>query len=359
MSIKKMTSQTELKLLARFFTSECSADEYERVEKWSELDPKNKKLLDLLKSVWHKEKKPTRKSDVNGDWMRVAERAGIIQELKDPVIKETPVKKVKQRRSSLIFLKDYRRTLKYAAIFILIILLPFIWKTIKPSFMIQQTLELEEILVENGKQKKLTLNDGTQVILDAGSVFRYLKKFDGETRNVFLKGEGYFEVSPDKEKPFVVNANHAVIKVLGTKFNVRAWQHAQKVKVAVVEGKVTLSPKKATPETTVLISKGEESVFPKNGQPSKPQKGDINNHLGWITRDVVFNNMQLQEILYQLERWYNIRFILDENISASNHLTVHIEDRPIEVILELITDLAGLKYKYEGHTVFLYSKDEK
>lgn len=60
-----------------------------------------------------------------------------------------------------------------------------------------------------------------------------------------------------------------------------------------------------------------------------------------------------------MERWYNIRFILDENISASNFLTVHIEDRPIEVILELITDLTGLKYKYEGHTVFLYSKDEK
>lgn len=354
-----MTGQTELKLLARYFTSECSADEKERVEKWSELDTKNKKLLDLLKSVWHKEKKPARKSDVNRDWMRVAERAGIIQGLKYPVIKEASVKKVKQKRFSLIPLKGYRRTLKYAAIFILIILLPFIFKIIKPSSMIQQSLKLEEIIVENGKQKKLTLNDGTRVMLDAGSVFRYLKKFDGETRKVFLKGEGYFEVSPEKENPFVVEANHGVIKVLGTKFNVRAWQHTQKVKVAVVEGKVTLSPKKANPETTVLISKGQESVFPKNGQPSKPRKGDINNHLGWITRDVVFNNMQLQEILYQLERWYNIRFILDENISVSDHLTVHIQDKPIEVILELITDLTGLKYKHEGHTVFLYLKDEK
>jgi ferric-dicitrate binding protein FerR (iron transport regulator) len=146
--------------------------------------------------------------------------------------------------------------------------------------------------------------------------------------------------------------------VLGTKFNVRAWHQSQKVEVAVAEGKVSLWAKNMNPEAAVLISKEQLSILPQNGRPSKPRKVDIDKHVGWINRDLAFKNIPLKEILYQLERWYNIRFILDENISDSLLVTVYIKDRPVEYIIELITEILGIKYKIDGDTIYLNPLDD-
>lgn len=257
-----------------------------------------------------------------------------------------------QKRLFMVIIRK-KRFIPLLAVALLLISIPFIWKSINTSVSEQQFLELEKILVANGTQKELILDDGTRVILDAGSSFQYPKRFNSEIREVYLVGEGYFEVPEIKNKPFIVNAGHAVIKVLGTKFNIRAWEQTQKVKVVVAEGKVSLCSRSADPASAVLISRGELSILPKYGQPSNPVGVDIDKHLGWLTRDIEFHNTPMQEILSQLERWYDIHFFLDENIPVFDQLTIHIQDRPVDEIIELIADLMTLEYKLEGKTVYL------
>lgn len=353
-----MSDPTDWQLLARYLARECSESEKEKVKEWINSDTENRKTIEFLKAVWNTSEVQPQRSDIKKLWIKVAEKAGITPGILHQKTGKTPISISKAEKSPFRISPGYRRILRYAALLILVISLPFMLKIIKTSSSTSQTIELKEILVDKGKKMVVTLPDDTRVTLDAGTLFSYPTRFTGETREVFLKGEGYFEVSPLKEKPFVVYANHAVIKVVGTKFNVRAWQYTKKVKVAVAEGKVSLRSETVSPGTAVLISKGHLSILPKKGPPSKPCQVDIKEHLGWIDRDIVFDDVPLQEILHQLERWYDIRFILDAGIPVSDRLTVHIQDKPVEDIIELIADLMGCNYKHEGHSVYLNSKDD-
>jgi len=263
----------------------------------------------------------------------------------------------KQKRFFMVLIKR-KRYIPLLAAAILVISLPLIYKIIKSSISMQLTPKRVEILVNRGEKKRVTLADGTRVVLDSGSCFKYPQHFYGENRSVFLSGEGYFKVTPDKEKPFIVDANHAEIKVLGTTFNVRAWHQSQEVAVAVAEGNVLLGSKSANKKKAVLISRGEFSRLPKNGTPTKPRQVDINKHLCWINRNIAFDNTPLKEILDQLERWYNVQFIFDEKISVSDDITVYTQSKRIEEIVELIAYIYGLKYKIEDHNIYLYLDDD-
>ena len=242
---------------------------------------------------------------------------------------------------------------------ILLISTPFLWKTLKPFLFHQPDSELTEILVPRGKKKTQTLSDGTRVLLDSGSQLSYSRKFGPDKREVFLNGEAYFQVNPDKMRPFLVYANHAVIKVVGTQFNVRAWERTRKVTVAVADGRVSLSLRNAESRGTVNISKGQFSELPEKGEPSKPLHDDIEKYRGWIKRDRTFTNTRLKEVLDQLERWYDVRFFVDEDLSVSARITIHLKDLPITDIARLIADIMGLDTRFERQNIYLYSEDEQ
>lgn len=262
----------------------------------------------------------------------------------------------KQPRRFFLIIARKKIFIPVLAALLLIFSFPHIWKAINPSEQSQQVSAMEKISVAHGARKELTLADGSLVILDAGSHFQYPQAFRGKTREVFLKGEGYFEVKPDKKKTFTVNAGHAAIKVLGTKFNVQAWPSSQKVEVAVIEGEVSLGACDADATSAVVISRGELSTLALNGQPSAPQDVDVEKHLGWLKREIAFHNTPLQQILTLLERWYDIHFFWDESVSVSDQLTLQIQNRPVDEIIELIADLMNLEYKREGKTVYLFTQ---
>jgi ferric-dicitrate binding protein FerR (iron transport regulator) len=352
---KGVLNKTDLNLIARYLSSQCSVDDIERVEKWKEADKRNQKILEILKHFWAKEKAPVEKIDINKCWQEVSEEAGIT-----PVIKSEEKDRSSERESenttiSILIRHRYKRVMRYAALLLVIIALPLVWKTIQTSFRSPGVGELQEISVNNGERKNVLLLDGTKVTLDSGTQFRYPSKFKENNREVFLNGEGYFEVHSDYKKPFIIHANHAVIRVIGTKFNVRAWRDIQKVKVAVIEGKVSLNSEKGNDNAEVIISKGHMSVLSLKGKPSTPLLVDVNKELGWINREIEFEDVSLLEVLTQLERWYNVTFVPPDNLASFDSLNINIENNPLEDILELIAAITRLNYRQDGNTVFLSS----
>ncbi len=143
---------------------------------------------------------------------------------------------------------------------------------------------------------------------------------------------------------------------MGTKFNIRAWLQSQEVKVAVSEGKVTLRAKMDVDEEAVLISKEQLSILRKNAKPTMPHEIDIARHLAWLNYEVVFDDEPLHEVLYQLERWYGLRFFLTDNSIASDLLTVHIKNRPVDDIIETIALILDLQYERTGRTIVFSEK---
>ena len=151
-----------------------------------------------------------------------------------------------------------------------------------------------------------------------------------------LNGEAYFEVTRNEKAPFIVHANDGLIKVLGTKFNIRAWQKSSEVIVAVAEGKVSLQNSTATGKDSVILTKGKMSMLTKDGSLTEPVDVDISQYLSWLNREIYFKNTPFAEVKDQLERWYDTTIELRDSTLLNNRITVFIENKPLEENIKLI-----------------------
>jgi transmembrane sensor len=337
----KVSDTTDWKLLARYLAGECSGREMARVEAWVQESPERRELLRLLAGIWESPEIDTQGRDVQDLWLATAERAEIMRKPEKP-------------RLSFLGSLRTRRILPFAAILLAGVALPyFVWRFSKTAPSPDINLMLHTVLVANGQQESLELSDGTRVVLDAGSSFQYPSEFWGEAREVYLEGEGLFEVSMDSRRPFIIYAQDALIRVLGTRFNVRAWQNSKKVEVVVSRGRVSLGPELAAARDAVVISEGQLSTLPEGQMPTQPQTVDVEKHFIWLDREADFRDVPLQEILFQLERWYDVRFVLRDRSIALVRLTVYIDNRPIDEILELIAALTDQEVERRGNLVYL------
>ena len=339
----QMKNDKHLELIINYLEGRTSTQDEVNLNKWIQADSKNKHTFDQIKKIWNTPGNNLPKADVEKAWIDVKERI----EAEAPS-QDFPSDKILEFDSPKgnPFWQNVMSTrlLKIAAVVLILF--------ISSYFLFIRQAGMNEIVVGNSQKTEITLTDGTLVTLDAGSKFRYPKDFKSDKREVFLNGEGYFEVAHDNNKPFIIHANEALVKVLGTKFNVRAWRDEKKVVVAVAEGKVSLRPKnESEPEEEVIITKGQVCVMKENESPSEAKETNIDDYLSWQDREVYFKNVPLQEVLDQLERWYDAEIQLSDESYALNQVTIFIEKKPIEEILDVIALMNNLQYKQDGKKI--------
>lgn len=171
----------------------------------------------------------------------------------------------------------------------------------------QYDAEWNTIRTPKGGQYKLILADGTTVWLNAASTLRYPLAFNGKQRVVeLLEGEGYFEVAPNKAKPFQVISKGQHINVVGTTFNINAYEDEPNVRTSLIEGTievVSASIDGSADSVRVLLKPGEETTL-MNGSLHK-HKANMATAVGWKNGMFVFDNTDLKTILRQISRWYD------------------------------------------------------
>jgi len=198
--------------------------------------------------------------------------------------------------------------------------------------------ELLEISANNQVLNKFTLSDGTLVSLNSNTKVFYPKKFGQKTREVSIEGEAFFEVKPNKNKPFIIHAGKAQIKVLGTSFNVSAYPGKKLVEVIVKTGKVQVLNKMAkTVETNELIlTPGEKGTLVySNNSFLKTTNQDLN-FLAWKTRNLIFNATSLSEVVENLEKVYKVNIRLADPKLNGLLLTAQFNDYSLDFILSVI-----------------------
>lgn len=158
------------------------------------------------------------------------------------------------------------------------------------------------ITTPKGGEYKLSLPDGSQVWLNAESSLRYPTAFSGAERVVELTGEAYFEVAKNREQPFIVHSKEAEVKVLGTHFNVMAYDDENYMKTTLEEGAVLL--KKNGKE--VMLKPGEGGTIVKGSGTIAVAKTDINQDLAWKNGNFYFQKTELAAIMKQIARWYDL-----------------------------------------------------
>lgn len=194
------------------------------------------------------------------------------------------------------------KTMKYAAAMLILIISTYQLSVWHMSHQLQDDLQAQTntLYVPAGQRACITLQDGTIVWLNAQSTLIYPSHFYGKERIVSITGEAFFEVSKDKEKPFIVTAQDAKIRVLGTKFNVYSYPDTKQIKTSLIEGAVQVFYK----SKQVILRPNEESI----AQDGKLTVGNIKNPdmLLWRNGIYSFNNERLVEIVRKLELYYNV-----------------------------------------------------
>lgn len=173
------------------------------------------------------------------------------------------------------------------------------------------------ISTPRGGQYQVSLPDGTKVWLNAATTLKYPYAFAKNERVVELNGEAYFEVSKDHTRPFKVKTAVQTVEVLGTHFNINAYSDENIVKTTLLEGAVKVSAK----QSTVNLHPGEQSQLnASNARLSVSQQVDMDKEMAWKNNIFSFDNDDLQTIMRQISRWYDVDVVYEGKISTEKYV---------------------------------------
>lgn len=255
------------------------------------------------------------------------------KELADKTINDLQ-QRINQKQSR----KRLRTIIKYAA-FITVLLING-WFLFKHN---SQQIEYTKIEAPKGQRVYLTLNDGTEVWLSSRSILRIPSQFTGKERIVELEGEGYFSVTKNENKPFIVQTERHLIKVLGTKFNVLAYRESPRFETNLIEGKVVVFDRDE-PNTEIVLNAGEK-VARENNLLIKSTS--LFNNEDYIKNGIYsFNNKSFGEIIEYLSMLYGVRFEIKD--TKKKEFLISGKFRPSEEINNILKALQGVySFKYK------------
>ena len=203
-----------------------------------------------------------------------------------------------------------------------------------------------EITAPIGSRTMVQLSDGSKVYLNYGSKLKYPQNFTGDTREVILLGEGYFNIAHNPEKPFIVKTGKIYIKALGTKFNVQAYPGEEIISTTLIEGKVLVEKKKTNGniKTIGAMEPGQHVNYNINNELVTSTKGSIEKYIAWKDGKLVFENESIAEVTDRLSRMFNVDFEIADNVKDYSY-TVTLVDEPLFQILDLMTIATPISYK--------------
>lgn len=213
-------------------------------------------------------------------------------------------------------------------------------------------VEYHTIYVPKGGEYELSLADGSKVFLNSETRLEFPSFFSGETREVKLTGEAYFEVRKDT-KPFIVQTEELRIKVLGTSFNVHAYDNESFSNTTLVNGSVQIHTLKD--EKTYQLKPQQHFDMDKHSDEVSIYQVDTELYTAWVRGEFIFRNQPLKHIFSQLERWYDFTIVYDDPSIQQMRFTGSAEKtRSLTYLLGLIESVTDLEYKDIEDKIVLY-----
>lgn len=205
----------------------------------------------------------------------------------------------------------------------------------------EDKVEYHELNIPRGAAYSLVLADGTKVWLNSDSYLRFPMIFPKDSREVELIGEAYFEVTKDEHRPFIVNIKKHQVEVLGTHFNVSAYQDDKMIYTTLAEGKVQV---RTVTDEKVLIP-GEQAGMNWEGEHIDVREVDAALYTSWHLGIYEFRNMPLAEIVTCLNRWYDVDIRLeDEHLKNRRFTGAFKRDDPFDFTIKNLEKISGLKF---------------
>lgn len=197
-------------------------------------------------------------------------------------------------------------------------------------------------------QYQIKLPDGTQVWLNASSSLRYPAVFTGRERTVELKGEGYFEVAKDPDRPFKVKSGMQELQVLGTHFNVNAYADEAIIKTTLLEGAVRI---KVGAEKDIVLKPGQQSLMSSNGL--KIGTADMEEAIAWKNGYFKFNDEGIEGILKKVSRWYDVDIQYEGKMTDKIFNGKVSRYSKVSEVLHILQLTGAIEFKIEGRRIIV------
>ncbi|MCK4569183.1 MAG: FecR domain-containing protein [Bacteroidales bacterium] len=318
-------------LITSYLLGEAGAEDVSELNKWLAEDTANLQLFTEYRDSWalQEANRIESSTDLDSEWAAFAERTGMV--------KETVSRKLMPQ--------SRRRFIRVAAVLLLFIVpsLIYFWFFMNPG---------EDMLYADKQVVESTLPDGTQVSLNAGSSLHYPSRFKGDERKVSLEGEAFFDVTYDKEKAFVIDANEMQIRVLGTSFYVNTHSDDNTMEVVLISGSVQLDYN----NKQMLLEPGNKAIVLKqHGEIVKQQNKDPN-LLAWKTKKLCFDDTSLSEIIDVLKKVYHKDITVLNPEILNCRITATFEGQSLETVLLVLQSTIDITARPNGDKIELSGK---
>ena len=206
------------------------------------------------------------------------------------------------------------------------------------------------VSVEKGQKANVVLPDGSKVWVNSDSRLSYGSRFNQKERVLSLEGEAYFEVTPDKDRPFIVETDELAVRALGTSFNVKSYEEEKDVSTVLMTGKVEVT----SDYDRLVLNPNERIVF--NKQTGHMEKSTVENtgdYINWKYNALTFNGETFENIVHTLERYYNTRIVFESETLKKYRFTGTPGNTSLESILQILSLTSPLSYEIRDSMIIL------
>jgi ferric-dicitrate binding protein FerR (iron transport regulator) len=371
------TYNADYDLIGRILSGEATEGERATLEEWLCLSRENREEFEKIKSAF--ELAEYKISDQQ--WEKNTLKSEILYK-----IIETQTEALEEKRPIL------RRILNissYAALLLLLVGIPLYYLSTKNFIGDNGTGSLTEIVSPMGSKTRLTLDDGTKVWLNAGSVLKYNRNYNKSNRDLYLEGEAFFDVTKNKNLPMFVRAGDIKLKVLGTAFNVKAYQEEGTIVTTLVRGSVevrqmskegkgviTLKPNQKAifikHEGRLLLSEAEK-IAPVANQGANEltnttlrteqivvnPKAEIEESISWKDGYIRVNQETLESLSMVLARRYDVEIQFLDQRSKNYFYTGKIKEASLEQVMEALKCASPIEYEIKQNHVYIKENQQR
>ena len=328
------------KLLVKYLSGSCSELEIIQVQQWLAVSAQNREKFDRLRLIWELSSSKS-DNDISGwDVESALNNVNARIESYKPIIKLNPPK-----QSSFIHFSR----LAAAAIAILMMASFFTYYIMN----VNSKAEIITVAVNDGKSQMIELPDGSKVYLNADARISYPESFTADARLIDFEGEAFFEVSPDVNKPFIINATNIGVEVVGTSFNLKANSITKEYQLDLKTGKVlfySLNPQTKSRIEQIILFPGERGAYSSSTYSLCKVKNNNENYLAWHTGILEFDNSSLTEVVKALQDTYKVDISLDPSLGELK-LTARFQGQKIESVLETLRIIFGCQIDNENSII--------
>jgi transmembrane sensor len=368
--LKMLQDQNIWLLISLKVSGEATKAELEELEVLLEQNSELTTIVDDLQRLWEKSPKAVTE-ETKDAFARHSQRLNKIM----PGSVTQPEQKTKARpvpRNFATNKKVYRFWWVAAAASILIV-----WFFTKSSERITSEKIDNTVSTKPGYKASIDLPDGSKVWLNGDSKITYDGDLKGNTREVFLSGEAFFDIAKDKTRPFIIHTRTINLKVLGTAFNVRSYESGKETEAALVHGSIEVTLLN-NPDKKITLKPGEK-ILVKNSLTvdnlSTYKKSEVNDEdepiavlakmhyygndssiveTSWTKNRLVFYDERLDKIALNLERWFNVSVLIKEEQLKKGKYTAKIEEGDtLEEVLEALKAVEGFHYSINNKEVII------